>query len=381
MDPSNAQPPQDSRPQQPPFQGAAPTPPPFQGAVPPGQGQQQRGLYVMPAAPPRKPSTAWRVMKWMMLLGIVGVCLVSLFFNVIAGSVFAGSGAAAGTSDVNERYISGKSFGARAKVAVVRVDDVIMGDENSGYAEWVVSQLRKAQDDSSVKAIILEVSSPGGGVTAADIVYNHILTLQGPPYNKKVIAFFGDLAASGGYYIAAPADKIIAQPTALTGSIGVVLSSFNIERLLDKVGVESVVFKSAPYKDIMSLYRPVTPEEAKILQGITDEMFGRFKMIVQSGRGLTDEEVAQVSTGAIFTAQQAVNLKLVDGIGYFDDAVKAAKTAISVPDAAVVRYERPPSLSNLLFGVKAGPAGELEKQLADIARARKPGVYYLWPGP
>ncbi len=122
-------------------------------------------------------------------------------------------------------------------------------------------------------------------------------------------------------------------------------------------------------------------QEAQILQGITDEMFGRFKDVVQKGRSLTAEELDKACTGAIFTAEQAKALKLVDGIGYFDDAVTAAKNAIGVQDVAVVRYDRPPTLSSLLFGMKSGPAGDVEKELASIARTRKPGFYYLWPGP
>ncbi len=340
--------------------------------------QPQRGLYAMPAGPPRRPSAAWRVIKWALLLVFVLVCAVSIFFNFIATAALS----ARGGSDiqVNERYIYGNRFTSGLRVAVIRVDGVISGDEYSGSAEWTCAQIKKAGEDANVQAVILEVASPGGGVTASDIIYNRILEYQAAKPKKTLIAFFGDVAASGGYYIAAPADKIIAHPTTLTGSIGVMMSSFNVEKLFEKIGVESVIYKSDKFKDILSPYRPATPEEQAMLQTITDSMFARFKDIVMKGRGLAAEEVDAVATGAVFTADQAKAAKLVDSIGYFDDAVAAARSAIGSSNAAVVRYERPATFIESLLGARAR-APRIEKEIDTLVDSRKPGFYYLWPGP
>ena len=221
---------------------------------------------------------------------------------------------------------------------------------------------------------------PGGGITASDIIHQKVVEIE---KTKHIIVLMRDVAASGAYYISAPADHIIAHPTTITGSIGVIISSFNIEGLFDKIGVQSVVFKSGPYKDILSLYRPVTDDEKAILQGITDQMFARFKEVVAQGRGLSAEEVDAVATGVVFTAKEALDRKLIDQIGYFDDAVDAAKQATGVRVAAnieVVKYEKPPTFADVLFGSKTDAAG-LEAQMSKFIESRRPGFYYLWPGP
>jgi len=341
---------------------------------------QPPGLHIQPL-PPRKPSTAWKAVKWIGFLVVVLICVASVFFNVILSAGLVGiSGGAAAPERVIERHISGPSgMSAASRVAVITVEGVITGTEDTGPSRWILAQIKRAREDKKVRAVLLDVDSPGGGITASDVAYNRILDLK--KANKKVIVLMRDLAASGAYYISAPADEIFAHPTTLTGSIGVVIYGFTIEGLFQKIGVESVVYKSGPYKDILSPYRPATEEEKKMLQGITDQMFSRFKDIVAQGRKLTPEETDAVSTGAIFTAQEAKDRKLIDQIGYYEDAVAAARSAAGGAGVEVVKYERPPTLADILFSSQTDASKDLQAELARLIAERKPGLYYIWPGP
>jgi len=339
------------------------------------QGPSQ-GLHVRPSPPPRRRSRAWGVFKWLLVVGLAGVCIVSVVLNMVLSAGLASSGR---RGQIIEEHVSGPSgFAAAAKVAVITVEDIILGSEWTGSAGWIVNQLDYAMEDDEVKAVILEIDSPGGGITACDIVYGKIRELQSD--GVTVVAFMRNIAASGGYYISAPADRIIAQPTTLTGSIGVMISAFNIEGLFEKIGVEAVVFKSGENKDILSPYRPVSEEEREVLQGITDEMFERFREVVAQGRGLSDEQMEAVSDGSVFTASQALELKLIDKIGYFADAEQVARQA-SGPRTQVVRYTAPPTLADVLFASGQAPFSRIEKRLASLTETLQPGFYYLWPGP
>jgi protease IV len=333
-----------------------------------------RSLYVTPPAP-RRPSGFWRFIKWVFVLGVVGVCLVSLFVNVILTAV---KGQGISGDRISERWVSGSTAMHAPKVAVISVEEVLMGSEEAGSAGWILRQVKRAKEDSLVKAVILEVNSPGGGITASDIIHRKIADLKSS--GKPVIVLMDDVAASGAYYISAPADKILAHPTTITGSIGVIIESFEADGLLQKIGVQSIVFKSAPFKDIMSPWRAPTDEEKQMLQTITDEMFGRFKDIVAKGRNMSSAEVDAVATGAIFTAKQAKENKLIDDIGYFEDAVASAEGAAGTSGCAVVRYEKPPTILDVLLSSKKSEGGDLEAELKTLIQTKKPGMYYLWPG-
>ena len=291
-------------------------------------------------------------------------------------------GGAARTDKIIEQHVSGPgALMSSGKVAIVTVNDVIFGTEDEGTAGWIIQQLDHARDDSKVKAILLDVDSPGGGVTASDIIHRKILEVQDD--GKAVVVLMRDIAASGGYYISAPADYIVAQPTTITGSIGVMMGGFNVDGLFQKIGLEFVVYKSGPYKDILSPYRPATEEEKQMIQGIVDSMMSRFKEIVGDGRGLSPEEVDALATGAVYTADDALDRKLIDAIGYYEDAVEQAKSLTRIratDDIEVVKYNRPPTLADVLFGAKA-PSRGVEERLLELIDARRPGFYYIWPGP
>ncbi|MCD6405969.1 MAG: signal peptide peptidase SppA [Planctomycetes bacterium] len=343
-----------------------------------GYTAEPPGLHVRPAPPPKKPSTAWKVVKWLLVAGLVAVCGVSGFFNMIFLTGLSSSVASHGK--IIEEHVSGASgFSVSSKVAIVSAHDVLLGSEDSGSAAWIIRQLAHAREDSKVKAIILDVDTPGGGITACDIIHRKITDLQ--KGGTKVIVLMRNIAASGGYYISAPADLIIAHPTSITGSIGVIVSSYNVESLFEKIGVRSVVFKSGPHKDILSPYRAISDEEREILQTVVDEMFTRFKDVVQKGRNLTDEELEAATDGSIITADKAMDLGLIDQIGYFTDAEKAARKAAGASGVEVVRYNKPPTLSDVLFSSSQSAASDFQERLDRLTKTLQPGFYYLWPGP
>ncbi len=342
-----------------------------------GYESRPEGLHVQPAPPPRRPSRAWRVFKWLMVLGLMGICIVSVLANMI---FFGGlTGAQARRTQVIETHVRGPSgLTAAAKVAVLSVEDIIVGGDWSGSAGWIISQLDHAAQDDKVRVILLDVNSPGGSITACDLIHNKIKRLR--ERDVQVVAFTRGIAASGAYYVIAGADRIISQPTTITGSIGVIISTFNVQGLFEKIGVEPIVFKSGERKDMLSPYRPVDEDERSVLQEITDEMFERFRDVVMEGRDLSEEQMEEVSDGSVFTASQALRLGLIDQVGYFEDAVELAEH-LSGPRTQVVRYSRPPSLAQVLFASTETPLSRLEKSLSVLGETLQPGFYYLWPGP
>jgi protease-4 len=168
-------------------------------------------------------------------------------------------------------------------------------------------------ENSSVKAIVVRIDSPGGGVVPSQEIYEALLSAKGE--GKKIVASMGSVAASGGYYVAAAADKIVANPGTLTGSIGVKMEFASIEKLLEKIGVKGIVVKAGDYKDIGSPYRDMTPQERRLLQNVIDDVHNQFIEAVAKGRSLSVADVRAIADGRIFTGRQAQELKLVDRIG------------------------------------------------------------------
>lgn len=230
----------------------------------------------------------------------------------------------------------------------------------------VKEELDKARKDDRVKALVLRINSPGGTVSAADMIYHEIVQFK-EERRVPVVACFMGLAASGGYYVAQAADEIIAHPTTLTGSIGVVAMKFNVKGLMNKVGVEQDTVKSGPWKDFWSPFKPATEAEKQMMQAIIDDFYRQFVQVVEQNRKLTRQEAQKVADGRIFTAAQARNLKLVDQVGYLDDAVKAARQRAGLPEAQVVVYQRPDSYRPTVYSL--GP--ELFNDLG-------PQFLYLW---
>jgi protease-4 len=203
------------------------------------------------------------------------------------------------------------------RIALIRVEGVILD------AQQTVSDLKKFGESPSVKAIVLRIDSPGGGVVPSQEIHDAVLRVRNKQ-NKAVVASMGTVAASGGYYIAAATDRIMANPGTLTGSIGVIMELANLEGLLKKIGVENVVVKSGRHKDIGSPFRKMSDEDRRILQSVMDDVHTQFIEAVAEGRSLDVSDVRPLADGRIFTGRQAKEIKLVDELGDLDDAIRLA---------------------------------------------------------
>jgi protease IV len=266
------------------------------------------------------------------------------------------------------------------KVVTVPLKGVILLDGEDGFfgseagsAGHALRSIRRATNDEDVQAIILEVDSGGGGITASDVLYRALEEFREGRKGRKVIAIFDDVAASGGYYVAAAADHIIAHPTAITGSIGVLMQSFNVRELSQKLGVKDVTIKSGANKDILNPFNELSQEQRDMLQGIVDQLHSRFVKIVADSRGLEEEKVRRFADGRIFTADTAVELGLVDEIGYWSDAVAKTAELLKVDNVKVYRYEEAFSFSSLLrAAARWNPASAM---FPPASRSR---LMYLW---
>ena len=228
------------------------------------------------------------------------------------------------------------------KVAVVRVSGIIL-DSTS-----VIEELKEYSNDRSVKAIVLRVDSPGGGVAPSQEIYEEILKIK---EKKKVVVSMGSVAASGGYYISAPADVIVANAGTLTGSIGVIMEIPNVSGLMEKIGVETQVVKSGRHKDMASVFKSLTPEEKEILQTVLDDVHDQFIEAVSEARGMEYEVVRKLSDGRIFTGRMAKELGLVDELGNLEDAIiLAGKLAGIKGEPEVVYKEKEFSFIDMLRG-------------------------------
>jgi protease-4 len=247
-----------------------------------------------------------------------------------------------------------------AKVAVVEIEGIIV----DGTA--AVRELREHAENPSIKAVVLRVNSPGGVVAPTQEIFAAIQRAR--KAGKPVVATLGAVAASGGYYVAAAADRIYANPGTLTGSIGVVMQMANLEGLLKKVGVEYVVVKAGAYKDVGSFARTMSPEERKMLQALLDDVYAQFVDAVAEGRGLERKEVLAFAEGRIYSGQQALTLKMVDEMGGFEDAVEAAGKLANIAGRPKLVYPRKKfSFRNLLENrLRLPGAGSLLPVLSGI---------------
>jgi protease-4 len=250
-----------------------------------------------------------------------------------------------------------------------------------------VEALRKAERDDKVAGLVIRVNSPGGTVASSDVLYHEIKRFR---EKKKVpvYAHIMELGASGAYYASCGAERIYISPAAVTGSIGVLAMKFNVQGLMGKIGVEDEVYKSAQMKDFWSPFRPSTPEEKAMMQGIIDSLYGRFLGVVYEGRKqvLSKDEVKSLADGRVFTARDALRLKLVDGVQYLEETIEEVKKAQALKEAKVVVYYRPGTYKSNIYSELSGPvsqfgasqAGLLEVAARELELLGEVKFLYMW---
>lgn len=233
--------------------------------------------------------------------------------------------------------------GSADKIAVITMRGLISSSLPGNVGDTMVEDMRlalqQARDDDHVRAIVLEIDSPGGEVTASDVIYNWVVKTRA---KKPVIVYMDSLAASGGYYVACGGKYLMANETTITGSIGVIIQTLNYEQLFNKVGLSSVVFKSGKFKDMLSGTRPVTPEEREYIQSFVMKTYDKFLGIVARERNLPAEGLRNsIADGRILSGKDALDNKLIDGVGQIEDAFNKAKELGRAPGATIVKYGPP----------------------------------------
>jgi len=288
---------------------------------------------------------------------------------------------------LEEETVEGKG---KAKILLMDVSGVL-SDETGGLAlgsppprvpivARVREELQKADEDDAVKALIVRINSPGGTITASDLIYREIDTFK-TRRKIPVVAVMMDVAASGGYYAALAADTIVALPTTVTGSIGVIMLTVNAQGLMEKIGVAPLAIKSGEMKDAGSPFRPLTAQERAVFQSVIDQMYGRFVTLIARSRKIPEDRVRTFADGRIYTAEQAKALGLVDEIGYMDDVVAAARKAAGIEEARVIMYQRPKDFRANFYSAAPAPVPGLEtslQQLTALVSGSGPRFLYLW---
>jgi len=276
---------------------------------------------------------------------------------------------------------------AKEKIIILDVTGLISTTLNPGLFERegdilsrVYYRLEKASEDKNVKALILRLDTPGGEVTASDILYNEILKFK-EKTSIPVVGLMMGLATSGGYYVASACDHVIAHPSTITGSIGVISIFPNLQELFTKIGIKVNVIKSGKMKDSGSAFRDLTEEEKKVFQSVIDEMYNKFLDVVYQKRkdSISFEKLKKIADGRIYTASQAHALKLIDEIGYFDSALRKALSLAMIKDAKVIAYTYYPKRKTNIYATKLEKPSLFEgNNFEDMLRSLKSGFYYLW---
>ena len=311
--------------------------------------------------------TGWRIF-WGVILALSVLANIALFMMLIGVvAVFATGQRGILTEEIIQK-------GPRTKkIVVISVQGII----NSGQAQDVYQQLKLAREDNRVKGLIIRVNSPGGTISGSDGIYNEIRKYR-EKTDKPVVAFMQGVAASGGYYVSVACDKIVAEPTTITGSVGVIAGYFVLQELLEKkLGIQPVIIKSGRKKDWPSLFQQVTEEQREYIQEkLIGPAYERFVQVVADGRGsLTLDDVKRLADGSIYGAYEAVDEKLIDEIGYLDEAIEQVKTLAKIEEAQVVEYRRPFSLAGFL---RLQSRNILKIDRMTLYELSTPQLLYLW---
>ena len=315
------------------------------------------------------------VVGGLVALGLAGLAV----FAVVLILVTAGGPTAPAVYD--EEYVAGDG---PDKIVVVPVqgtiapaDDSLGGTQPTVTPEGLADALRQAGQDPTAAAVVLEINSPGGGVTASDEMHQSVLDFK-KNTGKPVVVSMGDVAASGGYYISTAADRIVAYETTLTGSLGVIIPLNNFAEAADKYGIKQVVIKSGKYKDMGSSFREMKPDEREIFQSIVDEEYSEFVDVISEGRGIPEARVREIADGRVYSGIQAKKLGLVDSFGGLDEASATAGNLAGTSDTTVVRYVQQPSFTDTLLA-RLTPGEPQAEQIMEAAGLNlEPKPYYLY---
>ena len=305
----------------------------------------------------------------------IGVLVGSVFLFAVAKNAVGEISLEMDEKNVTEKMIRGNK-NASVKVAIISVDGVITGDADG----FIARQIRRAISDTKVRAVVLRVNSPGGTMSGSDY-YHHLLKKMKSERNIPIVVSMGSIAASGGYYVSMVSDEIYAEPSTITGSIGVVASLFDASELFKKIGVESTPVVSGDHKTMGSFMKPMSEEERALFQRLIDDNFDRFKEIIREGRRAFANNPAKLdtlATGEIFSANDALKNNLIDRIGFLDDAIDRAVSlaGLTEHDSKVIQYK--PKLSLMDTLLESRSPGKLLSGDA-LSQVTTPKVYLICP--
>lgn len=329
-------------------------------------------------------------------IGAIGICFFLLILIVLfIIGIFSDDNSSfskkfSSLSSVNdglvEKFVDGQRF-SQNKIVLIDIRGII--SEGDGASFWngansslIVRQLSRAENDPSVKAVLLYLDTPGGEVTAADNIYQGVLKLKNS--GKKVVSYMNSVAASGGYYIAVGSDYIVAHRLCVTGSIGVIMQTYNYHELLNKIGVFTETYKSGTMKDMLDGSRPRTEEEKIIAQDIVNKIYDEFVRIVAEGRKLEEEEIksTEIGDGRIFIGFDALELRMIDETGLYEDALNKTISIARIPsdDYKLVTYEKTLSFKEIFANIKSSETKiEVDFKNFNLESFIKPGKPYFLP--
>jgi len=317
------------------------------------------------------------VVGGLVAFGLVGLAVAGVVLVLVAGGPTV-------PAVYEEEWVAGDG---PAVIAVVPVegtiapaDNTVGGTQPTTTPEGLADALRQAAQDTSVVAVVLEINSPGGGVTASDEMHQSIMDFK-ENTGKPVVVSMGDTAASGGYYISTAADRIVANETTLTGSLGVIIPLNNYAEAANEYGIKQVVIKSGKYKDMGSAFREMTPDEREIYQSIVNQDYSEFVDVISDGRGIPEERVREIADGRIYSGVQARGLGLVDSFGNLDEASATAGRLAGAKDTTLVRYVQEPTLFETALASLAPQEPQAQQLIEASGLDLEPKPYYLYlPG-
>ena len=326
--------------------------------------------------------------RWLAIVAVVLLLFVSIGFQLVTSAL---SGALDSAFNFEEVMEGGSETiiaegNPSERIAVLSLEGVIQDTGPQGFLaedpyQNLLTSIDRAATDSSVKAIVLKVNSPGGGVLESAEIHRQLVSLK-EEYDKPIYVSMGNTAASGGYYVAAPADKIYAEAATITGSIGVIMQSINFGKFAEKHGVEFDTITSGKHKDIMSPTRDMTDEEEEILQTMIDEMYEDFVKVIVDGRGMDEKKVKELADGRVYTGKQAKENNLTDEVGSFEDALLDLQEAEGLEEAQVFEYgEKQVFLSGFLMNADnlfKSDESQLIELITSLGKSESPRAMYLY---